>query len=98
VDPLDRISVRAGPVPWRGSADVEVGEVAQLFTTEKVHPQQNGHPKRVYTVHVLTKGGRRLPLVRGLLTEVEQALFLEQAIERHLRIQDRPVGGEMPRY
>jgi hypothetical protein len=31
------------------------------------------------------------------LAEIEQALFIEQEVERHLGLRDRPMAGEVPR-
>jgi hypothetical protein len=97
VDRADRVTVRTGPVPWRRDVEIPSGEVAQVFSTEKRYRQQDGTENSLYAVEVLTRDGRRLPLVRGLMSAAEQALFLEEAIERRLGLPDRPVAGEVPR-
>jgi hypothetical protein len=45
---------------------------------------------------VLRQDNVRETLVKGL-TDADQALYIEQELERHLRIQDQPVAGELPR-
>jgi hypothetical protein len=49
-----------------------------------------------YNVCAVLKGGQRVTLLSSL-PEIDQALFVEQAVEEYLGIEDRPVGGELPR-
>jgi hypothetical protein len=97
VDRTDRVTVRSGPVPWRRAVEVPSGDIAQVYSTAKRYRHRDGPDTFLYAVEVLTRDGRRLPLVRGMIPEADQALFLEQAIERRLSIPDRPVAGEVPR-
>ena len=46
--------------------------------------------------HLKTKDGELVKLLAGL-PEAEQALFIEQAIETRLHIDDVEVAGELPR-
>ena len=45
----------------------------------------------------MTKSGRNIKLVGGLESQ-EQAIFIEQKIEKYLRIEDAPVPGELYRH
>jgi hypothetical protein len=89
----DHLTVRHGPVPWRGNLDVSTMMLEQLFCTEQVSRGRNGTTVR-YGVEAVLKDGRHLKLATGLDAR-EQALFIEQAIEKHLGIQDRRVRSEM---
>ncbi len=45
---------------------------------------------------MVTRDGRKVKLTSDLESS-EEALYLEQAIERALGIKDQPVRGEIPR-
>jgi hypothetical protein len=90
-----RLTVRHGPVPWPGNLDLGTAEVKQLWTKEKVSHGKNGTTV-TYEVHLERKGREAKPLLKGL-ESVEQALFVEQRLERHLRIEDRAMAGEVAR-
>lgn len=90
-----RLSVRHGPLPWAGNLDLGTSEVKQLFCTEKVTRGKHG-PSYSYEVSYRGPGGEAKTLLKGL-DAPEQALFMEQRLEKHLRIEDKPVGGELPR-
>jgi hypothetical protein len=46
-----------------------------------------------YGLYGITREQRRLELVTGL-PSAEDAMFLEQEIERFLRLKDKPIRGE----
>ena len=48
-----------------------------------------------YSVQLVKDGGQQA-LVKGL-TDSQQALYIEQELERFLKIEDRPVRGELSR-
>jgi hypothetical protein len=89
----DHLTVRHGPVPWRGNLDVGTTGLLQLFCTEQVIRGRNGTTLK-YSVEGVLRDGRHLKLATGLDAR-EQALFIEQALEKHLGIQDRRVRSEM---
>lgn len=93
----DVLSVRHGPLPWRGAVTLDATEVAQVYVTEKRTQHKGGGASSLFAVNARTRDGRRVVLVRGLLADLDHALFLEQELERHLRIADRPVPGEAGR-
>jgi hypothetical protein len=96
-----RLTVRHGPLPWPGRRDLDTCDLEQLFCQEKTLPIFGG---TVYhTVGGVLKGGRQVTLLSpiGLFRQVmgrNEALFVEQVIEKYLGIEDRPVGGELPRH
>ena len=89
----DHLSVRHGPVPWRGNLEVSTVGLEQLFCTEQVSRGRNGTTIR-YSVEAALKDGRHLKLATGLDAR-EQALYIEQTIEKHLGIPNRRVRSEM---
>lgn len=91
----EHLAVRHGPVPWRGSLDLSALDLEQLFCTQKLNRGRNGTTVR-YGVEASLKDGRHLVIASGLEVR-EQALFIEQAIEQHLGIQDRRVRSEIAR-
>ncbi|MBI5431720.1 MAG: hypothetical protein HZA52_02700 [Planctomycetes bacterium] len=91
----DRLRVRHGPVPWFGAQDLASDELVQFFCKERVHRGKRGTHSS-YELWARRKQGASLRIVRGG-AEADQALFLEQTIERALGIRDEPVAGELPR-
>jgi len=83
---------KTGPLPWKGDRQLGAATVSQLYCTEKVHRSKNGSSTS-YGVEAVLPGNRRDTLVRGL-PEADQALFIEQQLERHLALADVPVAGE----
>ena len=89
-----QLTVRHGPVPWRGNWTLSTTELRQLYSVEQPPRSRKGVP--TYTVQAILASGRTLPLLGGL-RDTGQALYIEQAFERHLGIADRLVGVELPR-
>jgi hypothetical protein len=86
------LTVRHGPVPWPGAMDVPTSELAQLFCTERLLKSRN-NTSRTYAVVAALRSGEKKLLVRDL-PNPEQALFIEQTLERELGIVDVAVAGE----
>ncbi len=91
----DRLRVRHGPVPWVGNLELASDDLAQLFCKERVHRKKRG-TSSTYELWAQRKHGASLRILRGG-TDSDQALYLEQAIERALGIRDQPVAGELDR-
>ena len=49
-----------------------------------------------YSVQAVIKNGETIELISGLPSK-DAALFIEQEIEKYLKIEDEPVRGELPR-
>jgi len=90
------LSIRHAPLPWFGNRDLLVENIEQLFCKETVSRGKNG-PNYSYSLEAVMRDGRAVRLLKGNSLSVEQVLFLEHAIERHLGIVNRPVPGEMKR-
>ena len=87
------LTIRHGPIPWRGNRSIPVDDLDQLYSEERVSRGRQGATSTTYRLNAVLKDGRKLKLLSGL-PEPDQALYLEQAIEEHLGIQDRKMRGE----
>ncbi len=88
------LDVKHAPLPWLGNGPVD--GIRQLFSKERVHRGRHGSKSYSYELHAVLRDSSRKKIV-GRLEEASQALWLEQAIEEHLNIEDKPIGGEIPR-
>lgn len=89
------LSIRHGPLPWRGNLSHPVQDFRQFYCQERL-VQDKGSTRQTYDLHAVLTDGSDLKLVSDL-TDSAQALYLEQQIEDRLRIKDEPVKGELPR-
>jgi hypothetical protein len=89
---FDAVESRSGPIPWMGNKSIPKSEVEQLYCSEEVKRTKNG-TSVTYDVLAVLKGNRRQTLTKGI-NHHDQALFIEQQLERHLGLQDIPVTGE----
>ena len=92
---INSISIRHEPLPWPGKKTVQVGDIKQVFTRSKLHRNKNS-TSYTYQVHFLDRAGKDNKLLPGL-EKPEQALYIEQEIEKTLGIKDAPVQGELAR-
>ena len=88
----EAITIRHGPLPWRGNRVLPAGEVRQLFCHE--HVARDKQATHSYSLSAITRDEERLVLLRDLPTPFH-ALFIEQRVEDHLDISDEPVSGEL---
>ena len=91
------LSVRHGPLPWRGNLDMSTDGIEQIYCQNKLDKRrdEDGHTTTSiqYEVHAVI-GGQKTKLLSGL-HEADHALFVEQRLERFLGIEDHAVPGEM---
>jgi hypothetical protein len=88
------LTVRHGPLPWRGNHTLPTEELRQLFCQQHISSYRGGGGTPIsYEVHAQLDG-REVKLVRGL-EESRQALYIEQLVEGTLGIEDVPVPGEL---
>jgi len=91
----DTLSIVHKPLPAPGSKTVKRSDLKQLYSKEKVHHNRNG-TSYSYEVQAITHSGETLKILSGLSAS-EQALFIEQEIEKYLGIRDEGVRGEIQR-
>ncbi|HEX8671562.1 MAG TPA: hypothetical protein VF710_06725 [Longimicrobium sp.] len=89
------LTVRHGPLPWMGNRQIATDTLEQLYCEEHVSRGRNG-TTITYSVRARGKDGRMVKLVTGL-PERDQAMYIEQEVERHLGIADRHVSGQVRR-
>ncbi|MDY7230752.1 hypothetical protein [Hyalangium rubrum] len=91
----DQLTIRHGPLPWRGNQDLPGRQLTQLYG-EEVARTNKGSTTYSYDLLALDREGRKVKLLSGL-TEKDQVLYLEQTLERKLGIEDAAVDGELAR-
>lgn len=89
------LSVRHGPLPWPGNRTVATPDIRQLYREERISNTRRGRSAS-YHLCAVTLDNRLLRVI-GSVPGADVALYLEQAIERALGIEDRKVAGEMPK-
>lgn len=78
--------------PFIRSKRIESDEIDQLYVSKYVASTTNGKPNYAYALYAILKtNGRKVKLIKGMNRETQ--LYLEQEIERYLRISDRHVPG-----
>jgi len=86
--------VQHDPLPWTGEAKVPVADLEQLYCKSVRSSDKNNTIS--YQLCAVLKDGREIKLLSGLEAP-EVGIFMEQQIERLLKIPDEPVGGEIER-
>jgi len=89
------LEIKHGPLPYPGKKLNSV-DIKQLYCKERVSRSSKGSISYNYEVHAVARDGKDRKLLTGLGGS-DQALFVEQEIERFLRIEDKPVAGELSR-
>lgn len=87
------IQVSHKPLPWLGNKKIDANDIKQLYGKEKISTNNNMLPVS-YEVHMIMNSGNDTKLLSGLKTS-EQALYVEQEIEKYLSIKNKPVRGEL---
>lgn len=89
-----QLSIRHGPIPWRGNHDLTVRELEQLYVQRtSASGGTGGTATEAYNLCAVLRGGRKLVLLKNL-NQADQGLFMEQEIEELLGIVDVEVGDE----
>lgn len=78
------------PVPFTPRHFIPADEITQFYVEEYVPSRTNGRPDITFALRCKTKNGKDIRLVPGF-TDPSGALYLEQEIEKFLKIADRPV-------
>jgi hypothetical protein len=89
----DKLEIWHHPLPWFGQKRLPAADIKQIYCKENT---SSDGASQSYEVYVLLRYGGRKKLSSGLV-EPEQALYIEQELERFLGIHDRPVSREIPR-
>lgn len=78
------------PVPFTPRHFIPAQDIEQFYVEEYVPSRTNGRPDFTFALRVKTKNGKDVRLVPGF-TDASGALYLEQEIEKFLKIEDRTV-------
>lgn len=89
------IVIKHAPIPFFGNKTLSSSGIKQLYSKEKIRHSREGRSVS-YEVHVITYDRKNVKLLSGLESS-EQALFIEQEIEKFLKIEDKTVKGELSR-
>lgn len=83
-------------IPFYKGHDIRSDDIEQVYVDEYVSSRSNKRPNYAFRVNVLLKDQQYKPIVilKGFKYP-EQALYVEQEVERFLRIEDRKVKGEI---
>ena len=88
----DRVIVKSGPLPPWQNRRIDVRQITQLYVKQHIQRSNKGSTT-TYKVYLTDRAERQEELVSGL-EKPEQALFLEQEIERFLGIEDQAMPTE----
>lgn len=89
------LSVRHGPLPAFKKLDLPRDSLRQLYCVERLRSSRRS-TSVTYELQAVKADGASVAVLKGL-EDAEQALYLEQELERFLAIADEPVRGELPR-
>ena len=92
----EAVTVHHGPVRWPGSQVVPSDDIEQVYCNSLTSTPSKRRTTTRYRVKLAMRDGSSRTLLKGL-TDLETALYVEQAIEVKLGIQNRRVGGEVGR-
>jgi len=78
--------------PFMSTKHFAADDIDQLYVSKYVASRTNGNPNYAYALFAILKtNGKKVKLIKGMNRETQ--LYLEQEIERYLKIQDRAVSG-----
>jgi len=80
-------------VPFTPNHDLSVHDIKQLYAIKYEQGKSNDRPVYAFSLHATLQNGQDLKLLKGLKT-ADQARYIEQEVERFLRIEDAPADGE----
>lgn len=87
------ITISKGPLknPFNRDVVINSADVEQLYVVKYVRSTTNGVPNYAYALYAIKTDGSKTQLIKGMNKETQ--LYLEQEIERYLRIKDHPISG-----
>jgi hypothetical protein len=82
------------PIPWPGIHPIPRREIKQVFCRQRSRTRRKNRVHFTYDVYIQCTDGTEQILVEGLI-HANQAIFIEQLIERRLELVDTGVEGEL---
>ncbi len=92
----EQLDIQHGPIPAMGNKTLTAVDIVQVYCKQTIHRGKNS-TSVTYEVLAIMNDQRRETLLNGLYN-AEQALYIEQELERFLGIENRQVPGEMGTY
>lgn len=90
---FDKLIIQHGPVPLKKNHTIESKDIKQLYCKKEDTRGSRGRSSTTYEVHAELTSGEHIKLLDGL-ERFEEARYIEQEIEKFLKIEDVPVPGE----
>jgi len=87
------IEVKNRPLPWFGNKRLETKNIKQLYTKEVISTSTSSNRSSSYDLHIVSLDEDDVTLMN--VDKSEQALFIEQQIEKYLGIKNFGVRGEI---
>lgn len=91
----DEIRISQSPLknPFKKDRVIKASDLKQLYVTKYVKSTTNGEPNYAYALYAIRNNGRKVKVIDGMNKETQ--LYLEQEIERFLRLPDESVRGSI---
>jgi hypothetical protein len=86
------LSVLHGPLPWYGNLRLRAADVRQVYCTENHQRRKNGGESVTFTVNLLRQDQSKAMLL-SYLTDMEEALYVQQKLRESLGLGDEHVAG-----
>ena len=88
------IEIKQKPLPWFGNKRLVTTDIKQLYSKKQISSSTSNNRSTIsYHLHVVSIDEDDMRLLK--VENAEQALFLEQEIEKYLGIKDLRVRGEI---
>lgn len=87
------LRVKDFPLPLGNTKNINIIDIKQIYVSEKISSDENSSSSS-FVLMAITNDGKLIKIVKGL-NEKEEALFLEQELEKILNIQPESVKGEV---
>ena len=88
----ENMEIRHKPIPWYGNKIFPVITIEQIYCKERIKSTGHGGFSVSYEVRYITKRGEDKILL-SQIEKNEQALYIEQEVEKYLGIENQPVRG-----
>ncbi len=89
---FEELKIKHAPIPWVNNLAMYRGDIAQVYVKQHVKKSKSG-TSYTYSVNAVVQGQKDIALIKVLDT-VEEAKFVEQKIEQHLKIKNQKMPGE----
>ncbi len=93
----NELTVRHGPIPWKGNRRYAAGQVKQLYCKGgllRINARPNVKRLSKATLHAILDDNTHVTLLKDI-DDPDKALYIEQKVEERLGIQDQAVRGEL---